>query len=152
MAVETVRFYGAQSERWRYQFLDASKARLHALSEDTGASQNLDSWGHINSEEVEDGIIDHFMLERFKEIPKSEMSPSSWNTVVSFRVRHSDNILGLDGSGAVVGAEHLLRDSKAIGKRLHKRSCKIKISSKTSTQTLLSLIGLGLGYTLQMGA
>lgn len=131
---------GRSSERWRFLFADATNAREHAFSpkhlhdsdhlgdEQPGINSEHLHGSHQPSEEHpgiysqlgdDSGVHYRFISDGvFTEIPVDILNPDDWSIAWSRPWRFEANILNTEARALVWSAEHLLRCSRAFGRRL----------------------------------
>eukprot|EP00973_Karenia_brevis_P089957 12400251-Karenia_brevis.AAC.1 len=102
MPSASVRQYFLQSERWRFQFEDAVRARDHALFEGRNKAPSKDSWQFSHGFHPDTCALDRNMLSHFSEIPASEFNPDDWKTIMSHPVRWTSNILNLEAEASLL--------------------------------------------------
>ena len=144
--VSTVASIGSVSERWRFKFEDATRARKHALFKDVSdddpadcchkqlGSGSLQGTG-IQHDEIEqsgtddarndmnasvstDSFSNFICQQGFNEISTDLLKPEDWAVVWSKPWRFQANILNTEARALGWSVEHLLRSNRNINKRL----------------------------------
>jgi hypothetical protein len=99
---------GRASERWRFQVESAIKARESAMKPQEEPDPEPTAWQDVVTERAAE----------FHEVPDALLREADCAVAVAGSVDADRNILELEGCAAALGLRHLLRDSRAIGKRL----------------------------------
>ena len=136
LPVSLVRRFCKTSERWRFGFEDAVRARAHAFGQSacSDVERELLSAGQaVSFSDLGFSIPDVNTPDDctevsappdirsalyFEEIPHAVLEPDSWKVVVSFRWRETENILHTEGQALGTALRHQLRRSGAIGTRV----------------------------------
>jgi hypothetical protein len=145
--VSTVASIGSVSERWRFKFEDATRARKHALFKDVSdddpadrchkqfGSGSLQGTGIQHDDEIEqsgtddarndmnasvgtDSFSTFICQQGFNEISTDLLKPEDWAVVWSKPWRFQANILNTEARALGWSVEHLLRSNRNINKRL----------------------------------
>ena len=122
---EVVQGIGSFSEKWRFKFEDAKKARLHALLGDVrvggaNVSAQLERVPESSSATAGSGGCASTFIQDlgFAEIPEKVLQDKEWSVVWSRPWRYESNILNTEAKALVWSVEHMLRSNRCIGKRL----------------------------------
>ena len=98
---------GRASERWRFHVLGAIKTRDNAMKTQEEPDPEPTEWQDVVTERAAE----------FHEVPDALLREADCDVAVVGSVDADRNILELEGCAAAPGLRHLLRDSRAIGKR-----------------------------------
>jgi hypothetical protein len=120
---------GSVSERWRFQFEDATRARKHALDSltvngsgvdaGTGSCERVDVNDDVQMKQSEQGSFSSFIVDQgFDEVPSSLFIKNDWHVVWSRPWKYEANILNTEARALCWSLEHLLRSNRNINKRL----------------------------------
>ena len=111
----TVRSVGSVSERWRFKFEDATRARDHALLHDHSDEASVVAALLPGTTGAPSSFIRDL---GFHEVPGPIMEKQPWSVVWSRPWQFAGNILHTEARALVWSVEHLLRANRCIGKRL----------------------------------
>ncbi|CAE7422123.1 unnamed protein product [Symbiodinium natans] len=115
---QEVQSLGGCSERWRFRFEDALRARDHALNQDDGEAFKPGESGIGSIRDCSLGISSFIRDLGFDEVPKKVLQKDAWTVVWSRPWKFEANILHTEARALVWSAEHLLRSNRNLCKRL----------------------------------
>ena len=139
--VESVKSLGRQSERWRFKYEDATKARQHALDSalfDSGIHDPDGSWDDVLAADSGRGLAEVWSRQPydplgadssppggvtvpadpgFAEIPLAVLHGERWNVVQSCPWKYKENILRTEGRAVEWAVRRKCRSSKNFNQR-----------------------------------
>ena len=110
-----VRNLGSFSERWRFKFEDAMRARQHALEHARHEINNHDA----DIPDVKNSVDSQFISDCiFQEIGPEIMKKDEWTVVWSMPWKFEANILNTEARALLWSIEHLLRANRCLNRKL----------------------------------